>query len=162
MIAGRVLTELSNAIDNVQNYHQVESARNVRDTLVDVKRNLSQLLRLANVTDKALADLEIVSDFTYAKKLIMSYTPLIHELVANRPSVCLLLRATFLKLTSILNAPLVRINQSESKDVESVAEYYSGDLLKYVRHVLDVVPRSVFQILDKITLINTSRLKVCH
>jgi WASH complex subunit strumpellin len=38
----------------------------------------------------------------------------------------LLLRATFMKLASILDAPLVRINQAQSPDLESVAEYFSG------------------------------------
>jgi len=32
----------------------------------------------------------------------------------------------FLKLESILDLPLVRISQAGSKDVVSVAEYYSG------------------------------------
>lgn len=36
------------------------------------------------------------------------------------------LRALFLKLTSVLDTPLVRITQAGSKDTESVAHYYSG------------------------------------
>lgn len=36
------------------------------------------------------------------------------------------LRALFLKLTSVLDVPLVRITQAGSRDTESVAHYYSG------------------------------------
>ena len=41
--------------------------------------------------------------------------------------------ATFLKLVSILDAPLVRINQSNSPDLPSVSQYYSSELVAYVR-----------------------------
>ena len=33
----------------------------------------------------------------------------------------------FMKLASILDLPLVRISQAQSKDIGSVAEYYSGE-----------------------------------
>jgi len=42
------------------------------------------------------------------------------------PSTVIKLRAMFLKLASILDLPLVRISQAQSKDIQSVAEYYSG------------------------------------
>ena len=51
------------------------------------------------------------------------------------PNSVLLLRATFLKLVSIIDLPLVRINQCGSKDVVSVAGYYSGELVAFVRKV---------------------------
>jgi len=44
------------------------------------------------------------------------------------PSTVIKLRAMFLKLASILDLPLVRISQAQSKDIQSVAEYYSGTL----------------------------------
>ena len=42
------------------------------------------------------------------------------------PGTVIKLRAMFLKLASILDLPLVRISQAQSKDINSVAEYYSG------------------------------------
>ena len=159
VLAGRVLKELLHAVDDVQSYHQVESSLQVKQALIEVHGYLTGMVRLANITPRLLADLDIVTDFTYAKKLINAYTPLIHEQVARDPSICLLLRATFRKLSSLLSQPMVRITQAESKDDVSVAEYYSTDLVTYVRGVLEVVPVSVFRILDKITQINTTKLK---
>ena len=45
------------------------------------------------------------------------------------------LRATFLKLASILQLPLVRIGQCQSPDLVSVSEYYSGELVAFVRYL---------------------------
>ena len=41
-----------------------------------------------------------------------------------QPRVVVLLRAMFLKLSSIMDVPLTRINQAASPDTISVAEYY--------------------------------------
>jgi len=71
----------------------------------------------------------------------------------------LLLRAAFLKLASIMNFPLVRIIEADSKDFASVSGYYSGELVKFVRNVLQIVPVSVFNILDNIIKIFSKGFK---
>ena len=53
----------------------------------------------------------------------------------------------------------MRIVQCGSKDVISVAEYYSAKLVAYVRAVLEVVPRNVFAVLDTIIKLQTHNLK---
>jgi WASH complex subunit strumpellin len=54
---------------------------------------------------------------------------------SSDPSCVIFLRATFLKLVSILDLPLLRVNQCGSKDVVSVSEYYSSALVQFVRSV---------------------------
>jgi WASH complex subunit strumpellin len=61
------------------------------------------------------------------------------------PGTVVLLRATLLKLASMLDVPLIRINQCESPDTISVAEYYSSELVEFLRRVLEVIPQSVFK-----------------
>jgi len=68
-------------------------------------------------------------------------------------------RSTFLKLASILQIPLIRIDEANSPDLVSVSQYYSGELVKFVRLVLEVVPKSMFEILAKIINIQTKKLK---
>jgi len=63
------------------------------------------------------------------------------------------------KLSSILDVPLTRINEVNSADVVSVAQFYSTELVDFMRRVLDIIPRSVFEILQKIIKIQTSQLK---
>ncbi|KAF6101649.1 WASH complex subunit 5 [Phyllostomus discolor] len=65
------------------------------------------------------------------------------------------LRATFLKLASALDLPLLRINQANSPDLLSVSQYYSGELVSYVRKVLQIIPESMFTSLLKIIKLQT-------
>lgn len=41
-------------------------------------------------------------------------------------------------MASALDLPLLRINQANSPDLLSVSQYYSGELVAYVRKVLQV------------------------
>ena len=78
------------------------------------------------------------------------------EGIKSNPSLVTKLRATFLKvsiqswkfpwktlcrclkLSSALDLPLVRINQVGGNDLMIVSHYYSGELVAYVRKVLQV------------------------
>lgn len=44
----------------------------------------------------------------------------------------------FFQLASALDLPLLRINQANSPDLLSVSQYYSGELVSYVRKVRNV------------------------
>lgn len=59
--------------------------------------------------------------------------------IKKDPSHVARLRATFLKLSSGLDLPLLRINQARSPDLISVSAYYSGELVTYVRKVIWVM-----------------------
>jgi WASH complex subunit strumpellin len=82
-----------------------------------------------------------------------------HERVHRDPTSVVLLRATFLKTASILDVPLVRITAIDSPDAVSVAEYYSGELVEFVRLVLEIIPISVFHVLKQIVRIQTHQMK---
>ena len=58
--------------------------------------------------------------------------------IKKDPALVTKLRATFLKLASALDLPLMRINQASSDDLGSVSQYYSSELVAYVRVVLQV------------------------
>jgi len=159
ILSGRKLAQLMQALEDVEEFHQISSSLQVKQFLGDTREYLKQMIRTGNVSQKVMGDLEIVSDFSYALDIIHAYVPIMHERIRSRPDVVLFLRATFLKLSSILSLPLVRISQCESKDDVSVAEFYSSQLVAFVRKVLEVIPRSVFKILDESIQLQTTRLK---
>ena len=68
--------------------------------------------------------------------------------IKTDPSLVTKLRATFLKLASALDLPLLRINQANSPDLVSVSKYYSGELVAYVRKVLQVSQSGNWMVLD--------------
>jgi len=115
---------------------------------------------IVNIREEFLGILATVSDMSYAWQLIREFVPRMQEQIKKDPSSVIMLRSTFLKLSSILDLPLVRINQAKSPDLISVSEYYSTELVKFVRKVLDIVPRSMFVILNEIIDIETNQLPV--
>mmetsp|Transcript_31838 Transcript_31838/g.68846 ORF Transcript_31838/g.68846 Transcript_31838/m.68846 type:complete len:628 (+) Transcript_31838:500-2383(+) len=118
------------------------------------------MLMIVNIREEFLGILATVSDMSYAWQLIREFVPRMQEQIKKDPSSVIMLRSTFLKLSSILDLPLVRINQAKSPDLISVSEYYSTELVKFVRKVLDIVPRSMFVILNEIIDIETNQLPV--
>ena len=101
---------------------QIEANAHVKHFLADARGLLRQMMRIVNVREKILTTLAAVSDLSYAFDIITDYIPLMHASVKKDPFAVLLLRATFLKLASVLYLPLVRINQAASPDLVSVAE----------------------------------------
>lgn len=53
----------------------------------------------------------------------------------------------------------MRINQANSPDLMSVSQFYSGELVGYVRKVLQIIPESMFSLLDKIIRMQTNKIK---
>ncbi len=58
-----------------------------------------------------------------------------------------------------LDLPLLRITQANSADFSSVTQYYSRELVSYVRKVLQIIPTSMFNLLARIISIQTNKLK---
>lgn len=64
-----------------------------------------------------------------------------------------------MKLSSALDLPLVRINQANSPDLESVSQHYSSELVLYIRKVLQIIPATMFQLMERIIDLQTNRIK---
>lgn len=107
------------------------------------------MIRTANIREDFLITLQIVSDLSYAWMIIDSYTGHMQTAIRNDPTLVGRLRATFLKLSSALDLPLMRINQARSADLVSVSQYYSTELVSYIRHVLHIIPQSMFALGSK-------------
>ena len=53
----------------------------------------------------------------------------------------------------------MRITQANSADFSSVTQYYSRELVSYVRKVLQIIPTSMFSLLARIISIQTNKLR---
>jgi WASH complex subunit strumpellin len=107
-LAGRKMQQLLSAMEDVEQFHQIEGNAHVKHFLGDARGFLRQMVRIVNVREQMLATLAAVGDLSYAFDIITDYIPLMHALVKKDPFSVLLLRATFLKLASVLELPLVR------------------------------------------------------
>ncbi|XP_039087911.1 WASH complex subunit 5 isoform X2 [Hyaena hyaena] len=133
--AGRKTVQLIQALEEVQEFHQLESNLQVCQFLADTRKFLHQMIRTINIKEEVLITMQIVGDLSFAWQLIDSFTSIMQESIRVNPSMVTKLRATFLKLASALDLPLLRINQANSPDLLSVSQYYSGELVSYVRKV---------------------------
>uniref|UniRef100_A0A670JWH3 WASH complex subunit 5 n=1 Tax=Podarcis muralis TaxID=64176 RepID=A0A670JWH3_PODMU len=256
--AGRKTVQLIQALEEVQEFHQLESNLQICQFLADTRKFLHQMIRTINIKEEVLITMQIVGDLSYAWQLIdrlrpaatwkyqkgllpgfaaracadeqndvprmhrsgelqlacaqtrrcrlrffhvankpperisfatrgttvhcfslgftalltrclsqteaklkqilpekASFTSIMQESIRANPSMVTKLRATFLKLASALDMPLLRINQANSPDLLSVSQYYSGELVSYVRKVLQIIPESMFTSLLKIIKLQT-------
>ena len=77
------------------------------------------------VKKSILSNLNLIADFSYAWVLIHDYLELLQSTVTNKPKAVLMLKTVFLKLSTIMERPLLRILQANSPDFDSVAKFYS-------------------------------------
>lgn len=157
--AGRKIIQLIQALEEVQEFHQLESNLQVRQFLADTRQFLHQMIRTINIKEEVLITVEIVGDLSYAWRLMDTYTTYMQQGIKKDPSLVIKLRATFLKMGSALDMPLMRINQAGSADLVSVSQYYSGELVAYVRKVLQIIPQTMFSLLAKIIHLQTTSIK---
>jgi WASH complex subunit strumpellin len=156
--SGRKIQQLIQALAEVEQYHEIDINLQVKQFLIDVRMYLNQMIRIVNIKEEYMVTIATVGDCSYVWQIIHNYITPMQEMIRADPSSVLLLRSTFLKLASILDLPLVRINQAQSPDLFSVSEYYSTELVGYVRKVLEVIPQSMFIILREIIELQTNKL----
>jgi WASH complex subunit strumpellin len=156
---GRKIQGLINALEDVEQFEVVDTNLQIKSFLNEARDIFRQMVRTVNVKTEIMHVLENITDFSYAWDSLPDYLSVFHDRIRRDPTSVVLLRATFLKAASILDVPLVRITAIDSPDAESVAEYYSGLLVDFVRLVLEVIPVSVFRILSTIETIQTHHLK---
>lgn len=146
-------------IEEIQDLHQLESNVQVNQYVLDVKKQLHAMLKTSDLNPNILITLQIVGDLAYAWRIIDNYTVLMQKGIKDDPNLVIQLRATFLKLASALDLPLLRISQSGSPDLEPVSQYFSSELVAYVRKVLHIIPETMFGVMARIIDLQTNEVK---
>eukprot|EP01064_Diplonema_japonicum_P020497 TRINITY_DN2999_c3_g1_i1.p1 TRINITY_DN2999_c3_g1~~TRINITY_DN2999_c3_g1_i1.p1 ORF type:complete len:1160 (+),score=247.44 TRINITY_DN2999_c3_g1_i1:53-3532(+) len=159
--AGRKIQNLIQALVEVEEYHQVDSNLQVRQFLLDTRAILKQMIRYVNIEDRVVITVSTMGDFSYGWNVINGYVPLIQQKIKKSPSLVMQLRSTFLKLATMMELPLTRIAEARSLDYESASEFYSSNLVEFVRKVLAIIPSSMFEELKNIIEILTNVLQEC-
>lgn len=158
-LSGRRIIQLIQALEEVQVFHNLNANMQIKQHLLECTQFLHQMIQTLNVKDDDLVKLQIIGDLSYAWILIDKYTPIMQDSIKKQPNIVIKLRATFLKLASALEIPLLRINQAQSEDLISVSQYYSSELVNYVRKVIQIIPQTIFSILAKIVDLMTNSIQ---
>ena len=155
---GRRIQGIIAALEDVEQFEAVDTNLQIKSYLNEVRDLFRQMIRTVNIKNSLMHILEDITDLSYAWETLSDYLDTFHKRIQQDPGAVVLLRAMFLKTASILDVPLVRITAIDSPDAISVAEYYSGELVEFVRKVLEIIPISVFQLLNSIVKIQTKQL----
>ncbi|EFC38863.1 predicted protein [Naegleria gruberi] len=158
-LAGRRIQQVISALEDVEQFHQIEQSLQVKQYLSDTRLLLKKMIRYVNIRESVLVGIAIVSDISYAWEIVGDYVKSMQRRIKKDPSLIIKMRSTFLKLSTMLELPLVRISQAKSQDIVSVSQYYSSELVKFVRFTLEIIPMSMFSILNKIIEVQTNRLE---
>lgn len=157
--SGRKLVQMVRALEEVQTYHNLESNMQVKQLLHETRDYLRQMIHMLNIKDDILVTLQLIGDFSYAWRIVDSFTPIMQSSIKKQPNLVIKLRAAFQKLASALDIPLFRISQAKSDDLESVSRFYSNELIDYVRKVVQIIPKSIFEILAQIIHLQTNVIR---
>lgn len=152
------LAQMIEAFSEVQEYHtSYAHAKQRNDEVISI---FNSMIHLLHIKDTILVDLQAIGDFSYAWYLIEDFTPFIHASLKKTPNVLIKLRALFIKLSTVLEIPLMRINQfGGAEEFVSITCYYSNELVKYVRKIVQIIPHSIFNLLKSIIELQTNHLK---
>eukprot|EP01028_Stygiella_incarcerata_P009464 TRINITY_DN449_c0_g1_i1.p1 TRINITY_DN449_c0_g1~~TRINITY_DN449_c0_g1_i1.p1 ORF type:complete len:1158 (-),score=300.28 TRINITY_DN449_c0_g1_i1:279-3752(-) len=154
-LAGRKIQNLINALEEVEQFSQIEASLQVKQFLHVTRGVLHRMIRYINVRELVLVTLAQVGDMSYSMNVIENYVDIMQKRIIADPGHIIKLRSTFLKLSSLMELPIVRITQAKSPDSESVAEYYSSEMVAFVRRVLEIVPKSMFKVLERVITLQT-------
>lgn len=154
-ISGRKCIQLIEALEVVQEFHNLESNMQVKQHLSECRQYFHQMIQIINIKEETMITLQLIGDLSYAWRIIDRFTTIMQQNIVKQPNLVIKLRATFLKLASALEIPLLRINQAQSEDLISVSQYYSNELVRYLRKVVQIIPQTMFGILSKIIHLQT-------
>eukprot|EP00656_Telonema_subtile_P001385 TRINITY_DN10622_c0_g4_i2.p1 TRINITY_DN10622_c0_g4~~TRINITY_DN10622_c0_g4_i2.p1 ORF type:complete len:1069 (-),score=421.60 TRINITY_DN10622_c0_g4_i2:243-3449(-) len=154
--AGRQIQQISVALEEIELYRQVGGNMQVKQFLAESRTYLRHMVRTANISEDTMNTFVSVCDLSYGWEILDSYVPLIHSVIFKEPSRTEAVRTLILKLVSILELPTLRIVQSgNTVDLDGLSEFYSTELVQFVRTVLAVIPDSVFGWLKEIIQVRT-------
>jgi len=157
--AGRKMLTLIKALEDVEQFQQISDNLQIKSYLFETRQCLKHMVRTVQIRNQVLINLAQISDCSYAWQSLKEYRDLMQQRIKMHPDSALLLKSTFMKLSSILDAPMVRIIQANSPDMLSVSKYYSGELVKFIKYVLQIIPISIFDLLEDIIILLTKNLK---
>ncbi|CAL8094255.1 unnamed protein product [Orchesella dallaii] len=158
--SGRKIIELIRAFEEMLEFHGLESKVQVKEWVHETVSCLHKMLRTGAINEDKLVMVQVIGDLGYAWGIIDNFTPEMQSLIKDDPSTVSQLRAVFLKLSSAMDMPLVRIGQVKSNELlVKVSSYFSGELVAYVQKVLQIIPESVFSILHQIIYLQTNSIK---
>lgn len=171
----RKLQRLIAALESIQEFDQVNQQLQVLQFVRETCGDLHQMLRYMNAEHRVLGRLATVADLSYAWESFSAHGFLVRELQArirSQPVAAAQMRALFVKMSSLLHLPCIRVDQGITlgctsadmrleRALEYTSNFYSEEVVTFLRSVLQVIPTSIFEVLHKVMYLLTHTLQEC-
>ena len=187
-VRGRRIQHCVQSLEEIELFDVVDRDVQARAFVGEARGMLLQMARAVGISSGVLDDMAWISDMSYGVECIRSYVDIIHARiskvsfvasgsisnsllllvlmqsfhfdcnVAQDPSNVSLLQGFFLKLSTSSDGPMERPT-SGTLGGAGVSDYYSSNLISFVRTVLSIVPVSVFAIIVQMSDIFERRLQ---
>ncbi|KAL4192213.1 hypothetical protein AMTRI_Chr06g171230 [Amborella trichopoda] len=145
---GQKLNHMIFALKEVGSFHQIEGDFQVKQHLCEIQTYLQDMLKTLSLQKRTLDTISVISNSTYVWGFVGSFVEKLHKSIEKDSSTVLKLQPFFLKLHSMLEAPVFRLSQGNSVDLQFVSEYYSSELVAYICAILEIIPVTMFNILN--------------
>ncbi|EJD76317.1 hypothetical protein LOAG_16709 [Loa loa] len=143
--ASSLISELKNRLDQVSDMHDLSGIVAVSQYLQNTQILLTTLSHYCMLDGAFLKKLESATNFSYGWAITDQWTENMKSLVKVDPlPICSL----FVKMASSINLTLERLNTPER--ISSISVCYSRLIEAKLRKILQAVPRSLFEMLDKV------------
>ncbi|KAF0987945.1 hypothetical protein HZS_7528, partial [Henneguya salminicola] len=133
-VASRLfLMALKDQLKKIQEYYEFTTNYHVIKTLDSICGHISLMDLYFGVRDDVLTELEIISDISYAWLGIYKLLPTIHRDILSDPELLVDVRYLILYLSSAIEIPLIRINQSSNRDFVMISKIYSDKMVDFLK-----------------------------
>ena len=109
--AGRKIQQLISALEEVEQFHQMDTSAQTKEYLNESRQQLYKMLQVLNISSEMLTTVSAVSDASYMWHLFDAFNPVIHQLLYKQPQLVLKLRSMFMKIKTMIDLPVMRIAQ---------------------------------------------------
>lgn len=168
--SSRRIQKFVRALIDVEKYDGIDDNMQVRQYITSTIGHLKKMLKVLNLRKRLPTEIKQITDASYTSLLLKEYVVQMQNIIQKDSKSTLLLRSTFMKLISIMISPMSRIMQlSELPEEEkernfeeekkSVSMYYSAELMKFVKEVLQIIPNRVFKVSLEMSSYLTSKIK---
>ncbi|XP_020632450.1 WASH complex subunit 5-like [Orbicella faveolata] len=151
--AGRKMVQLIQALEEVQEFHQLESNLQVRQFLLETRQFLHQMIRTINIKEEVLITIQLVADLSYAWNIIDSYSGFMQQGIKSNPSLVQKLRATFLKVKKCKIMVPTRLEKDKLREYAQLDERYQ---IAKLTHAISVFTEGILMM--KTTLVGIIKI----
>lgn len=148
------------ALEDLQLQHNIFDGNvQIAHNITETRNKLHHMIQIMGIKKNVIKQMNEVCGFSYAWNAMSRYLVGLQQTIGANPKSVLMLKTVFIKMSTIMESPLSRIAEAHSEDFESVARYYSRELVKFIKSVLYVIPVNIFKELDLVSQIMSTKVK---